>query len=112
MPIHLKEWDPSTMRQDVNVCIIGPRNTGKSVLLRDLLWHNRKKYDVAVGIFGSRGAFENLSDVLPSKMLYSGFDQKAIDSFFQSLEEVNSKSKKRHGILIEDDLFSNPNYLK
>jgi hypothetical protein len=112
MPVKLREFDPSTIRQDIVILIIGPRNTGKSVLLRDLLFHTRKKFDFGVGVAGSRGAFENMSTFLPSKMIYNGFSQEAIDAFLKVSEEVNAEGKKRHGVLIEDDLFSNPNYLK
>ena len=41
--LHITEYDPSTMPVDATVLIVGKRNTGKTTLTRDLLYHLRNK---------------------------------------------------------------------
>ena len=39
--IDIKRFDPTTMKPNrISVCV-GKRGTGKSVLMRDLLWHSK-----------------------------------------------------------------------
>jgi hypothetical protein len=108
----LKQFDPQKANSEGTWLIIGPRNTGKSVLLLDLLYRMRKNFDFGFAVVGSVGAYKNIRKVLPQHFVYNGYDEQAIENYSNALKAVNAQEKRRRGLLIEDDLFSQPAYLK
>jgi hypothetical protein len=111
-PFHLPEFDPKTIRPCSTHLAIGARNMGKSVLIRDLLYHMRHMYDFGMSVCGSLGAYNNVARCMPKRMIFNGYSESAIKAFAETLKEMNADGKKRSGLLVEDDLLSVPNYLK
>ena len=48
--LQIRRFDPSTIKPHRIVVVVGKRGTGKSVLLRDLLYHAREKLDYGVAM--------------------------------------------------------------
>ena len=67
--IKLKKFDMKSIRDDKVIVFIGKRETGKSFLVKDLLYHKR---DMPIGtvISGTEGANAFYSNMIP-KYIYS-----------------------------------------
>lgn len=80
MNLKLKKFDMSSIKSDKVVLFIGKRETGKSFLVRDLLWHNR---DLPVGtvISGTEGANQFYSKMIPSIFIHDEYTPEIINNF-------------------------------
>ena len=67
--LRLKKFDMSRIKHDKVVVLIGKRETGKSFLVKDLLWHNQ---DIPVGtvISGTEGANMFYSKTVPPAFVH------------------------------------------
>ena len=98
MNLKLKKFDMSSIKSDKVVLFIGKRETGKSFLVRDLLWHNR---DLPVGtvISGTEGANQFYSKMIPSIFIHDEYTPEIINNFV-----------KRQGRLIKKQVGGAPEY--
>jgi hypothetical protein len=108
----IAQFEPRLAKKDAVWLIIGPRNSGKTFLTSDILYNTRHLYDMGFAICGTEGAAENCRKFLPSRLVHTGYDAKVVDQFLEVCTELRGKGKERHVVLIEDDLFSNPSYIK
>jgi len=88
----------SSIKSDKVVLFIGKRETGKSFLVRDLLWHNR---DLPVGtvISGTEGANQFYSKMIPSIFIHEEYRPEIIHNFV-----------KRQGRLVKKQVGGAPEY--
>jgi len=103
------------------VVMIGKRNTGKSFLTRDLLYHHRG-IPVHTVISGTESANKFYSNMIPPIFIYDEYDpiitanfmkrQKKITKIFKKDEENVGKGNSQidpHALLVFDDLMDDSN---
>jgi hypothetical protein len=88
----------SSIKSDKVVLFIGKRETGKSFLVRDLLWHHR---DLPVGtvISGTEGANQFYSKMVPPIFIHEEYRPEIINNFV-----------KRQGRLVKKQVSGAPEY--
>jgi hypothetical protein len=98
MSLKLKKFDMSSIKSDKVVLFIGKRETGKSFLVRDLLWHHR---DLPVGtvISGTEGANQFYSKMVPPIFIHEEYRPEIINNFV-----------KRQGRLVKKQVSGAPEY--
>jgi len=98
MSLKLKKFDMSSIKSDKVVLFIGKRETGKSFLVRDLLWHHR---DLPVGtvISGTEGANQFYSKMVPPIFIHEEYRPEIINNFV-----------KRQGRLVKKQVGGVPEY--
>ena len=98
MNLKLKKFDMSSIKSDKVVLFIGKRETGKSFLVRDLLWHHR---DLPVGtvISGTEGANQFYSKMVPPIFIHEEYRPEIINNFV-----------KRQGRLVKKQVSGAPEY--
>ena len=87
MSINLKKFDMSKVGKDRVILFVGKRNTGKSVLSLDMLYHQRNNIPVAVVVSGTEEGNGTYKKYVPDLMVYSDYDQ-------EILERVITRQKK------------------
>jgi hypothetical protein len=120
--LNLKKFDPSKIEKGAVVVLIGKRKTGKSFLVKDLLYYKR---DIPVGtvISGSEGSNCFYGDMMPSLFIHEDFKSEIVDSLVKRQQLVMTKylidvqKKGRSNIdpwafLILDDLMYDTSWLK
>jgi len=120
--INLKKFDPSTIAKGSVVVLIGKRNTGKSFLVKDLLYYKR---DIPVGnvISASESANCFYGDMMPSVFIHDEFKPETVRNLFNRQAIVTPKWKEdmvKYGksnidpwaFLILDDLMYDTSWLK
>lgn len=106
--VQLKMFDPRSLKAHSTILIFGPRKSGKSVLMKDLLYNMNKNKDTAfdMGFFlcGSKEAREDLKDIIPSNLNLDFSIEKWITNWtvVKKLEErlIAEDSRKGYNCLI------------
>lgn len=120
--LSLKKFDPSKIAKGSVVVLIGKRNTGKSFLIKDLLYYKR---DIPVGtvISASESANCFYGDLMPNLFIHDDFKIEIVDSLVKRQQLVVKKlreEEKRQGkssidpwaFLILDDLMYDTSWIK
>ena len=82
MEIQLKKFDISQIKDDKVVVLIGKRDTGKSFLCKDILYHHQ---NIPVGqvISGTEGANQFYSKMIPKLFIHNEFDTQIIQNMIK-----------------------------
>tara|TARA_Y100000816_G_scaffold7992_2_gene5050 strand:- start:821 stop:1648 length:828 start_codon:yes stop_codon:yes gene_type:complete len=120
--LNLRKFDPSNIAKGSVVIMIGKRNTGKSFLVKDLLYYKR---DVPVGTVISATESANCfyGEIMPGIFIHDCFNPEIVNSLVKRQQLVVRKLKeeeKRYGksqidpwgFLILDDLMYDTSWIK
>lgn len=120
--INLRKFDPSRIAKGAVVVMIGKRNTGKSFLVRDLLYYKR---DIPVGtvISGTESANCFYGEMMPGLFIHDTFSPEIPSSLVKRQTVVVKKMKQEEAVtgrshidpwafLILDDLMYDTSWLK
>jgi len=91
--IRLRKFDMKTLKAGSVVVLIGKRETGKSFLVRDILYYNK---DMPIGtiISGTEGANSFYSHMVPSIYIYGEYEPQIIDNVIKRQVLVRNEMKK------------------
>jgi hypothetical protein len=108
-----------TMIPDDNVVIfIGRRGTGKSWLIKDLLWH-KQRIPLATVISGTESANSFYSSIVPSLFIHEEFNSMIISNVLKRQDFVTKQIRKeqelrgasaldrRHIVVMDDCMYDN-----
>lgn len=92
MELKLKKFDMSMIGDGDTVILLGKRNTGKSYLTKDLLYH-KKHIPVGTVISGTEGANGFFSEFVPSTLVYEEYDPLILQKFWKRQMSLKKKIK-------------------
>lgn len=118
MKLELRKMDMRNVKSDSTCVFIGKRATGKSYLLRDVLYHLR---DIPMGIVISptESANQFFGDFIPSILIYEEYTADVIAKFVERQKKITeqyNQEKKKYGrtdidprgfIILDDCLYDN-----
>lgn len=102
MSMRIKKFDPSTIKESRIVFIIGKRHTGKSVLMKDLLYHMPKP-DFVLAMAPTEDSLAAFREFLPDSCVFDHFSQEKLDRTVSLQRELVSRGKKRTVLVLLDD---------
>jgi len=91
--LRLKKFDMSRIKARHVVVMIGKRETGKSYLVRDLLWHNQAIPSGTV-ISGTEGANQFYSKIIPSLFIHEEYSPLVIHNLLKRQKMLASRITK------------------
>ena len=93
MNLQLKRFDMSTMKDDQVVVFIGKRNTGKSFLVRDMLYYLQ---DIPIGtvISATEGANKFYSNMIPPIFIHDEYEPEIVNNVLKRQKLIMKKMKK------------------
>ena len=85
--LELKKFDMSSINDDKVVVFIGKRETGKSFLVRDLLYYHQ---DIPVGtvISGTEGANSFYGKLMPSVFIHGDYREDIMDNYVKRQKKI------------------------
>lgn len=121
--IELTKFDMSKIDSDKVIVFIGKRETGKSWLVKDLLYHHQ---DMPVGtvISGTEGANQFYANIMPSAFIHSDYNDSIINNFlarqrkvlkvYNNNKDINNGSSTidPRAFLVLDDCLYDPTWVK
>ena len=89
MSVNLKKFKMEWIKDDRTVVMVGKRDTGKSFLVRDLLYYHQ---DIPVGtvISGSEGANQFYSSIVPPIFIHHKFRPEIISNYVKRQKKIVS----------------------
>ena len=122
MAMKLSKFDISKIEADKVIVFIGKRETGKSFLVRDLLYYNQ---DLPVGtvISGTEGANQFYSKIMPSIFIHGEYSDHIISNYVSRQKKIvkaHNAEKNNYGqsnidpraFIILDDCLYDPSWVR
>lgn len=96
MQLHLKKFDMSRIKNDTVVVFIGRRNTGKTFLVKDLLYYQR---DIPIGtvISPTESANEIYTKIIPSLFIHDEYTPLLIENVLKRQKTITKRINKEVG---------------
>lgn len=97
--LKLRKFDPSTIRNNCISVVIGKRNTGKSVLARDIVYHKRT---LPAG----------MASRVPELFIFDEFDVGAVERLIQRQREMSRRGTPTPVIMVLDNCALDKQFTK
>lgn len=102
MDVTIRRFDMTKMDDRRVVMVIGKRNTGKSVLMKDILYHKRH-IPVGMVMSGTEEGNGWYSSWVPDCFIYNDFDKAAVEKFINRQRRLCKAGKPQPAFLCLDD---------
>jgi hypothetical protein len=108
--IRIKRFDPKAMKRDATCFIYGKRRSGKSVLVRDLMYYLK---DMPRGFVISESEKSNpfFRHFIPRSYIFDSYEKKVVEKIFQQQEKIvareNGPNEGNNCFMIMDDCLPN-----
>lgn len=113
MNLKLKQFDPSTQLKDsATVLLVGRRGSGKSTLMRDLMWHMRDRLDFGLAMSPTEESTASLGGFVPRSCIYNNFDSTALDTMLELQRKSVKRGKWKKMYIILDDCAYEKRFFK
>jgi GTPase SAR1 family protein len=113
MQYRINKFNPLTSKHNAVWLIIGPRNTGKTVLVKDLLHATHTRYDVSIGMTMTKQSADDMRDFMPPIFVYdNGYDYSAADRFLNTCKVLCDRGKVRSALFNMDDCMYDNKVMK
>jgi hypothetical protein len=109
----IQQFDPLKAQKNRVWLLIGGRNTGKSVLLLDLLYKTQRETDFVLAMSATISSIEMFKAILPPGCVYTdGYDYDKADQFLALTSQLSMNGKKRNVTLCLDDVMFDSKVMK
>ena len=113
MGVTLEQFDPTTIKPGSVVVITARRNSGKTVLLRDCMYHLRKSIDCTVCMTQSVSSAEMFRQHVPASCVHeNGLDLAVIEKLLAAQRASLAAGKRPRNVLLVLDDVSNDKALR
>ena len=109
--IRVKKFIPSSIKESRIIFILGKRHTGKSVLMRDLLYHMPTP-DYVLAMAPTEDTLRMFREFVPESCIFDHFSQEKLDRTVSLQRELVNRGKKRTVLIILDDCMYQKGVLK
>ena len=113
MNIQIKKFDPSVIEPNRVLLFIGKRNTGKSTLVKDIMWYNKQ---IPIGMIMSPTEESNsfYKSMIPDLFIYNDYDPDAVDKLIKRQRKAVKKGMKNPNafLLLDDCMYDSKKITK
>ena len=113
MNLELRKFDINEIKDDKVVVLIGKRDTGKSFLCKDILYHH-KNIPVGQVISGTEGANRFYSNIIPKLFIHEEYKTEIVQNILKRqktmIDKINKGDKgvdPRAFLILDDCLYDN-----
>ena len=113
MNLELRKFNMSDIKDDKVVVLIGKRDTGKSFLCKDILYHH-KSIPVGQVISGTEGANQFYSKIVPKLFIHGEFKPEIVQNMLKRqrlmIDQINGGNQEidpRAFLILDDCLYDN-----
>ena len=111
--LNIKQFDPSTMKPDRIWLLVGKRGTGKSTLVRDIMYHMTHYIDHPLAMTPTEESVAMFEDCMPESCVHTEFSGNTLDRLIAHQRQRGKKKlPQRHVLLVLDDMMFDKKVLK
>lgn len=92
---HIKCFDPSVMKADATVLLLGKRGTGKSTLLQDLMYHVHTRLFAGIAMAPTEDSVTMFESFLPRCFVFNNFSVDAVERLMQTKRVLSRMNRKK-----------------
>ena len=106
MNLQLRKFNPANMADDKVCVFIGKRNTGKSVLVTDIMYH-KKHLPAGIVMSATEEGNHHYQQFIPDLFIYGDYDKDAIERVLERQRKLIASGKQAGGafILLDDCMY-------
>jgi len=113
MEYRLREFDPASTKHSRIWLIIGPRGSGKTILLRDILYKTRKHYDIGLAMTATTSTVDTFKDFIPYHLIFKkGYNYEQCEQLLKVSKDLTAQGKQQKALLILDDCMFDSKVMK
>ena len=113
MAYEIKQFDQTTSKPHRVWLIIGARGTGKSIILKNLLYATKDRYDLPIAMTATTSTVRMLQEFMPYRLIYrDGYNYTTADAMLSTCKQIIEDNDERHVVAIQDDVMFDTNVLK
>lgn len=113
MKLKIRPFDLRSMKLDRITYIIGKRGTGKTSLLKDILFNLRSRYDMGCGMSPTRGSVKFLERIMPNSFVFEqGYDEDHLCKVLALMKALVKRGKERHYLMVLDDCMADKKMMR
>ena len=109
--LRIKKFDPSKIQESRIIFLLGKRHTGKSVLMKDLLYHMPRP-DFVLAMAPTEDTLKMFREFLPEACIFDHFSQEKLERVVSVQRELVARGKKRTVLVLLDDCLYQKGVLK
>lgn len=87
--------------------LLGKRGTGKSVLMKDIMYNLRHEFDFGIAIAPNQDTIEAFRDFMPDMYIYKDFDGDMILDLINNIKITQENGIRKRFFIIMDDCMKN-----
>lgn len=101
--IRISRFNMETMQPHCTILIVGKRRSGKSTLLRDILYHLRNKVDIPFAMTPTYETTAMFEGCMPSSHVFNDYNLEQVMNILNNLKALKEEKKERSTLLVLDD---------
>jgi hypothetical protein len=104
MSFSIREFCPSTISDGAIVGVVGRRGSGKSIIIKDLLYSKRDKLPFGLVMSGTEAGNGFFGNFVPEIFVYDDFDTAALEKLLERQKKAAKKGNMKRVFVVLDDL--------
>lgn len=111
MAVRVKKFNPTSIKESRIIFLLGKRHTGKSVLMKDLLFHMPRP-DFVLAMAPTEDTLRMFREFVPESCIFDHFSQEKLERTVTLQRELVNRGKKRTVLILLDDCLYQKGVLK
>lgn len=104
--LKIRKFSMDSMKPNRVILIIGKRGTGKSTLLKDIMYHLRKRVDTGFAFSPTHDTQVMFEDFLPRSHIYNEYSLETIRNIVSCMESLKEQGKEKSiSVSLDDCMF-------
>lgn len=112
MRLKVQQFNPDNLKPYRIMLYVGRRGSGKSSLLRDILYRISDKVDFGLAFSPTEESLSAFREIMPEAWIYSSFSQSKLEQMLDMQRQLGKQGKQRHLFLIMDDCMYDKKIMK
>ncbi len=101
--LQIRKFTPTNIQPNRMILFVGKKGSGKTTLLKDIFYHLRSRFDLAIGLAGTPASEDMFREFLPDSLIYPVIDVVVIEKLVEFAKIMVSKRNPRELLIIMDD---------
>lgn len=110
--LKIRRFPIDEMKEHRIILVIGKRGTGKSVLLRDIMYRLRKRIDIAFAMSPTLDTIKMFEECLPKSHVFDDYSLEQVQNIMKQMKALKEENKHRSGLLVLDDCMFDKKIMK
>ena len=112
MSFSIREFQPSTISDGAICGVVGRRGSGKSIILKDLLYHKRNSLPFGLVMSGTEAGNGYFKKFIPEIFVYDDFNGPALEKLLERQKKAAKKGNMPKVFVVLDDLAFDGSIMK